>query len=161
MDIWVNRCRLFCHSQWIYLDEYIQVTKHCSANLWTSFYMIGTSVMKELRRSLPTILWKSVFICRKAELAFFFSIWVFFHEYSRFKGQQVKGKAFSLYPFYHFHLFHRHLDIYRVIATGSSPLRIADIRQPLSNREPLAFWLKSRTIKLRTLENLLFLYLHC
>ena len=104
---------------------------------------------------------KVCFYMSQSRISFFFSIWVFFHEYSRFKGQQVKGKAFSLYPFYHFHLFHRHLDIYRVIATGSSPLRIADIRQPLSNREPLAFWLKSRTIKLRTLENLLFLYLHC
>ena len=27
-DIWMHRCQLFCHNQGIYLDEYIQVTKH-------------------------------------------------------------------------------------------------------------------------------------
>ena len=74
--------------------------------------------MKELRLSSPIILQKSVLTCRKAELAFFvcFSIWVFFHKYSRFTGQQGKGEAIYLYPFYHFNPFHRHLDISRVIA---------------------------------------------
>ena len=33
----------------------------CRANQWTGFYMIGTSIMKELRRSSPIILRKSVF----------------------------------------------------------------------------------------------------
>ena len=56
---------------------------------------------------------------------FFFSVWLFFHEYSRFTGQQVKREAISLYPFYHFHLLHRHLKISWVIAAESSPLRIA------------------------------------
>ena len=59
---------------------------------------------------------------------FFFSIWLFFHEYSRFTGQQEKGKAISFYPFYHFHQLYRHLDIKRVIAAESSPLRIAGSR---------------------------------
>ena len=43
-----------------------------SANLWAGFFMIKTSVMKELRRSSLIILQKSVLPCRKAELAFFF-----------------------------------------------------------------------------------------
>ena len=59
---------------------------------------------------------------------FFCSIWLFFREYSRFTGQQEKGKAISFYPFYHFHQLHRHLDISRVIAAESSPLRIAGSR---------------------------------
>ena len=55
----------------------------------------------------------------------FFSVWVSFHEYSRFTGQQGKGETISLYPFYHFHSLHGHLDISWVIAAGSSPLCIA------------------------------------
>ena len=78
--------------------------------------MMGTSVMKELRRSSPIILQKSVLTSCKAEFAsfflffFLFSIWVFFQEYSRFRGQQGKEEAISLYPFYHLHSLHRHLD---------------------------------------------------
>ena len=55
----------------------------------------------------------------------FFSICVFSHENSRFTGQQGKREAISLYPFYHFHSPHRHLDISRVIDAESSPLLIA------------------------------------
>ena len=67
--------------------------------------------MKELRHFSPIILQNSVLTCRKAEIAFFlfvcfFSIWIFFHKYSRVTGQQGKGEAISLYPFYHFHPFH-------------------------------------------------------
>ena len=40
-----------------------------------------------------------------------FSIWVFFHEQSRFTGQQGKEEAISLIPLYHFHPLPRHLDI--------------------------------------------------
>ena len=58
----------------------------------------------------------------------FFSIWLLLQEYSQFTGQQVKGEAISLYPFYHFHPFHRLLDITWVIATESSPLSIAGSR---------------------------------
>ena len=55
----------------------------------------------------------------------FFSIWVFFHEHSRFTRQQGKVEAISLTPLYYFHPLHRHLDISRVIAAESSPLHIA------------------------------------
>ena len=54
-----------------------------------------------------------------------FSIWVFFHEYSRIAGQQEKGEAISLISICHFHLLHRHLDISRAIAAESSPLHVA------------------------------------
>ena len=53
---------------------------------------------------------------------FFFSICVFFHEHSRFTGQQGKGEAISLNPLYNFHWLHRHLDISRAITGESSPL---------------------------------------
>ena len=55
----------------------------------------------------------------------YFSVWVFFHEYSRFTGQQVKGEAISLKALYHFYPLHRHLDISRLITAESSPLHIA------------------------------------
>ena len=51
-----------------------------------------------------------------------FSIWVFYHEHSRFTGQQGKGEAISLTPLYHFHLLQRHLQhlgISRVITAES------------------------------------------
>ena len=41
----------------------------------------------------------------------FFSIWIFFHEYSRFTVQQGKGEAIALTPLNHFHPLHRHLHI--------------------------------------------------
>ena len=141
----MHRCQLFCRNQGIYLDEYMQVGWHwlfhdqgaCrikaglliySGNQWSGFNMIGTSVMKESRCTSPIIHRKSVLTCCKAEFAFlfcFFSIWLFFHKYSRLTGQQVKEKAVSWYPFYHFHPLHRQLDIIRVIAAESSPLRTA------------------------------------
>ena len=27
-DIWMHKCQLFCHTQGIYLNEYLQVAKH-------------------------------------------------------------------------------------------------------------------------------------
>ena len=60
--------------------------------------------------------------------ATFFSIWIFFHEHSRFIGEQGNGEAISLTPLYHFHPLHRqlgHLDISLAITTEISPLHIA------------------------------------
>ena len=64
---------------------------------------------------------------------FFFSIWVFFHEHSRFTGQQGKGEGIYLTPLYHFHPLHRHLDISRAIAAESSPLHISGSRTRTGN----------------------------
>ena len=55
---------------------------------------------------------------------FFFSTWVFFHEHSRFTGQQGKEEGIYLTPLYHFQPLHIHLDISRAITAGSSPLHI-------------------------------------
>ena len=92
----------------------------CSKNQWTGFCIIGTSVMKDLRRSSSTYTESLLLHVVKHNLLFF-SIWLFFHEYSRFTGQQVKRKAISLYLFYHFHLLHKHLGISWVIAEARSP----------------------------------------
>ena len=64
---------------------------------------------------------------------FFFSIWVFFHEHSRFARQQGKGEGIYLTPLYHFHPLHGHLDISRAIAAESSPLHIAGSRTRTGN----------------------------
>ena len=99
----------------------------CSANEWTGFCIIGTSVMKDSRRSSLTYI-KSLFLhVVKHNLLFccFFSTRHSFHGYSRFTVQQVKGETISSYPFYHSHSLHRHLDISWVIAAEISLLCIA------------------------------------
>ena len=55
---------------------------------------------------------------------FFFPIWVFFHNHLRITGLQGKEEGIPLIPHYHFHPFHRHLDISWAITTESSPLLI-------------------------------------
>ena len=77
---------------------------------------------------------------------FFFLVWVFFHEHSRFTGQQGKGEDISLTPLYHFHSLHRHLGISRAITAESSPLHIASSRTwtgnlwfPSASCEPLSY----------------------
>ena len=67
-------------------------------------------------------------MCLYSSDTFFFSIWVFFHEYSRSTGQQGKGEGSYLTPLYHFHPLHGHLDISRAITAESSPLHIAGSR---------------------------------
>ena len=69
------------------------------------------------------------FVC----LFFFLSTWVFFHEHSRFTGQQWKGEGICLTPLYHFHPLRRHLDISRAITVESSPLPIASSRTQTGN----------------------------
>ena len=65
------------------------------------------------------------FITGSLDLFFVFSIWVLFHEHSRFAGQQGKGEVISLTPLYQFHPLNRHLDISRAIITESPSLLIA------------------------------------
>ena len=60
---------------------------------------------------------------RKQIIFFFFSIWVFFHEHSRFAGQQGKGEVIYLTPLCHFHPLRGRSGIGRAIAAGGSPLR--------------------------------------
>ena len=67
-----------------------------------------------------------------------FSIWISFHELSRFTGQQGKAEVISLTPLCHFQPLHRYMDIRRVIIVGSSPLHIASSRTWTGNP-----WLQS------------------
>ena len=70
--------------------------------------------MQVSRRSSSTFT-ESLFLhVVKHDLLFLFQFFFyldFFHEYSRFTGQQVKEETISLYPFYEFHPLHRHLNI--------------------------------------------------
>ena len=63
----------------------------------------------------------------------FFSIWVFFHNYSRITGLQGKGEGISLTPHYHFHPLHRYLDISRAVITESPTLHIDSSRTRAGN----------------------------
>ena len=65
--------------------------------------------------------------------AYFFSISVFFHEYSRLTGQQGKGEGIYLTPLYHFHSLHRHLGISWAITAESSPVYVASSRTRTGN----------------------------
>ena len=107
----------------------------CSAKQWTGFCIIGTSVMKDSRRS-SSLYTESLFLLVLKHNSLFY-IWLFIHEYSRFTRQQVKKEAISIHPFYHSHPLHRHLDNGWVIAAES-------------HRKPLA----------HALQNSLFLRLH-
>ena len=95
----------------------------------------------EMARNLPMMLqlilmvFTTLFVLlRSMRFFFFFSIWILFHEHSRFTGQQGKGEGIYLTPLYHFHPLHRHLDISRAITTESSPLHIAGSRTRTGNR---------------------------
>ena len=80
--------------------------------------------------------WKNLFLNVKLKLLFFlfFSIcFFFFHEHSRFTGQQGKGEDIYLTPLYHFYPLHRHLDISRAVTAESSPLHIAGSRTRTRN----------------------------
>ena len=87
---------------------------------------------------ISVINFKNCFGIHKSDIFFFFSIWVFFHEHSRFTGQQGKGEGIFLTPLYHFHPLHRHLDISPAITAESSPLLIAGSRTRTGN-----LWLPS------------------
>ena len=52
---------------------------------------------------------------------FFLSFWLYFHEHSRFTGQQGKGEPISLTCLYYFQPLQRHLDIsWEIIAEKNS-----------------------------------------
>ena len=71
-------------------------------------------------------LFRIVFLHGSGNQAFFFSIWVLFHEHSRFIGEQGKGEVISLTPLCHFHPSHRHLDISRANTVESLPLHLTN-----------------------------------
>ena len=138
----MQRCRLFCQNQGIYLYKCIQVTKHTLS--WWRFLSCRRNQSTDLlyksmdwslydqdfrhKRDKTLFTYHTPKVCSymlQSRIHFFFPIWVFFNEYSRLVRQQGKGKDLSLCPFYHFPSLHRHLVISRVIAAGSSPRRVA------------------------------------
>ena len=92
----------------------------------------------------------------------FFSIWVFFHDYSRITGLQGKGQDISLTPHYHFHLLHRHLDISQAITAESSLLHIANLNSTC--KEAISQWLPrkiSQYIDIPSFQKLDFQFIDC
>ena len=81
--------------------------------------------------------WFTIMVCENdyiyIYIYIFFSIRIFFHEHSRPTGLKGKGEGISLTPQYHFHPFHRHLDISRTISAESSPLHITISRTRTGN----------------------------
>ena len=135
-DIWMHRSQLFCHNQWIYLNEYgssCQIETSpliCSANQWTGFCIIGTSVMKDSRRSSSTYtesLFLHVVKHNLLFLFFFLSGFSFTNIHDSQDSRWIERPSPSILsttppPLY------RHVDISWVIVAESSTLRIAAIR---------------------------------
>ena len=85
-------------------------------HLWVSYiyFLSKNFFMKKLTWAFFIVRWRFI------SFFFFFSIWVFFHENSRFTGQQGKGEGIYLTPLYHFHQLHGHLGISRAITARKS-----------------------------------------
>ena len=92
----------------------------CTGNQWTSFCIVGTTVMEDSRRYSSTYIESlSLHVVKHNLLLFFFY------------------PTFSLSPFYHFHRLHGHLKISWVIAAESAPLCIAGSRNRIWNLHDL------------------------
>ena len=129
----MHRCQLFCHNQGIYLNEYgssCQIETSpliCSANHWTGFCIIGTSVMKDSRCSLSTYTTLRVCSHMLSSIIYFLLLFFFYLDFvSRiFTIHRTACEGGGYLLIYHFHPLYRHFDIIWVIAAESSPLRIA------------------------------------
>ena len=121
-----------------------------SIEFWCSSspYFCISNFRFELVNDLPYAIWQNLltsfpFTCiyfftgiipfRLFFLRYFFSTWVLFHEHSWFTGQQGKGEAVSLTPFYNFHPLQRHLNINRTITAKRPLLHIASSRTKTGN----------------------------
>ena len=116
----MHRCQLFCHNQEIYLNEHMQVAKHwlfhdggsgrietspliCSANQWTGFCIIGTSVMEDSRCSSHSHTPRVCSYVLQSIICFFCFSFFFL---SGFSLTNILFISFiSLYPLYPSHLF--------------------------------------------------------
>ena len=105
----------------------------CSANQWTDFCTIGTSIVKDSRRSSSTYTDSLFLHVVKHNLFFFFFLSGFsFTNIHDSQGSRWRGR---ISPFYHFHLLHRHLDIRKSYCCRE--LTSAHSWQPESNMKPL------------------------
>ena len=124
---------------WIYFinAKWINLPLFLNSPLWEvtrvlSFVCLSVCLSVSLTNFVYFSLYYQFYL-KVVLLFFFFSIWVFFHEHSRFTGQQEKREGICLTPLYHFHPLHRHLYISRATAAGSSPLRIGSSRTRIGN----------------------------
>ena len=104
----------------------IKPKKYC---MWIQISWETNHEIPVMNLFLILMLKKLVFFNVKLKLLFFCSVcFFFFHDHSRFTGQQGKGKGIYSIPLYHFHPLHRHLDISRAVTAESSLLHIASSR---------------------------------
>ena len=68
--------------------QYLVKTRHCPTAKTIDTCMITLNQLGE------TLNQKFLFCTLEQMIFFFFSIWVFFHEHSRFTGQQGKGEGY-------------------------------------------------------------------
>ena len=91
-----------CHPKTIINQKYFNENYHPAYDVNTGeclgYHSLPPSVECQPSANQPNIQ-------RICNFFFFFSIWVFFHEHSRFTGQQGKGEGIYLTPLYHFHRF--------------------------------------------------------
>ena len=110
--------------------EYFQVGRQIQRNKFTQFsYMHHLKENTLLEILDVNYFWSSFFF-----FSFFFYFWVFFHEHSRFTGEQGKEEAISLTPLYHSNPLYRHLVISQKITVESSPLYITSSQTRTGNR---------------------------
>ena len=97
------------------------------AGIWKQYCHIWHQRGKNGKKHI-LLLFENIFRIDQKLLALilvcFFSIWVFFHNYSRITRLQGKGEDISLTLHYHFNPLYKHLDISRAIIAESSPLHI-------------------------------------
>ena len=92
-----------------------------------SIYFCLILTFGQLQKNVTKCPFRRVAKIIRNESFFFFSVWVFFHENSRFTWQQGKGEDIYLTSLYHFHPLQRNVDISRFITAESSSLHIASI----------------------------------
>ena len=80
----------------------------------------------QVQTKISTI--RPVFLDHLSAFFCIFSVGVFLDDHSRITGMQGKEERISLTPHYHFHPFHRQLDISRAVTAKSSPLHRSSSR---------------------------------
>ena len=111
--------------QWHRWDLMAYCLDAVNSNIWKLIYVFQNLFRNKERQTPNSTPLKSTYII--------FSIWLFFHDHSRFTGLQGKVEGISLTPQCHFKPFHRHLDFSRAITADSLPLRIGSSQTQTGN----------------------------
>ena len=91
-----------------------------------------SNAQKDLQRSHSFMVNVLIWQFHNSNCSFLF-FWVFFHEHSRFTGQQGKREVICLTLLYYSYPLCRHLNISRETAAENSPLHIASSRSRTGN----------------------------